>query len=286
MTSGLKAFCPRRVPSTDEDILLIRLILRLVERNAGALKNGSIFRNCTTFSDGVNDVIKRDLNDFRVFLIPVLFFLSLLGGCFHAAPRSGDDFVFDVASSRIIVIPFQQIFPDDLTDSAVESPLTGRVFDSLKPLGSPESLLEKGFQKHLETSRPGLKVVAGERAAAVYRNVSSLSFKKSLRQTLCETGKELGADLVVAGYLYRFRERKGESFAVEKPASVAFEIVMLRVDNEEVVWRGIFDRSQKSLLEDFFQLGSFIKGKGKWLKAEELLEEGIEEVMETFPEIK
>jgi hypothetical protein len=89
--------------------------------------------------------------------------------------------------------------------------------------------------------------------------------------------------MVVAGYLYRFRERKGESFAVEKPASVAFEIVMMRADSEEIVWRGLFDRTQKSLLEDIFQLASFLKGKGRWLKAEELLEDGIEQVMETFP---
>jgi hypothetical protein len=248
--------------------------------------NETIFQGYVRLSNWVNSTMKRDLNDFRVFLILVLFFLPLLGGCFHTGQPSGDDSVFGGSLSRIAVIPFQQIFPEDLTDGAVESPLTGLFFKSLKPLGSPECILETGFLKHLEKSRPELKVVAGERAAAVFRNVSSLSWKRSLRETLCETGRELGADLVVAGYLYRFRERKGESFAVEKPASVAFEIVMLRVDNGGVVWRGIFDRTQKSLLEDIFQFVSFLKGKGRWLKAEDLLEEGIGKVMETFPEFK
>lgn len=116
--------------------------------------------------------------------------------------------------------------------------------------------------------------------------MSSLSLKMSPRQALCETGRELGADLVVAGYVYRFRERIGESFAVEEPASVAFEIVMLRVETEELAWRAVFDYTQKSLLEDLFQLPFFLKGKGRWLKAEELLEDGIGQVIETFPEFK
>jgi len=153
----------------------------------------------------------------------------------------------------------------------------------MKPIGNPEGLLETGFLKYLERKRPELGVVSGERAASVFRHVSGLSFKKSLRQALCETAKELNAELVVAGYLYRFRERKGQSFAVEKPASVAFEIVMLRVDNGDVVWRGMYDRTQKSLFEDIFQVVSFLKGKGRWLNAAELLDAGIEQTMQTFP---
>ena len=230
--------------------------------------------------------MKRNLHIFWVFLLPVLFFLSLLGSCFPAPERRDAEPVLGSGLFRIAVVPFQQIFPQDLADGAVKSPLTGQFFHSLRPLGSPERLLEGCFLNHLANSRPGWKIVAGERAAAVFRNVSSLSLRRSLRETLAETAKELGADLVVVGYLYRFRERKGESFAVEKPSSVAFEIAMLRVDNGDIVWRGLFDRTQQSLLEDIFQLPSFLKGGGKWLTAEELLEEGVEQVMKTFPEYK
>lgn len=225
-------------------------------------------------------------NKFAVLPIPALLFLVLLGSCSHPSQPSRDDFVLETAASRIAVVGFQQIFPEDLTSGAVESPLTGTAFSALKPPGNPERLLESGFLERLAKIRPELRVVEGERVAAVFRNISASSFKRPLRNALCETGKELGADLVAAGYLYRYRERKGESFSVEKPASVAFEIVLLRVDDGRVVWRGIFDCTQKSLLEDLFGLARFLKGRGRWLKAEELLVEGIGQVMETFPEYR
>jgi hypothetical protein len=87
----------------------------------------------------------------------------------------------------------------------------------------------------------------------------------------------------VLGYLYRFRERKGESFAVEQPASVAFEIHLIRVEDGALVWRGAFDRTQGSLMEDLLQISSFYREKGRWVTAEELAAGGLKEVLKTFP---
>ena len=186
-------------------------------------------------------------------------------------------------SLRLAILPFQSIFPADLQKGSVESPLTGAIFDAVKPSGNPEGALEEEFLEYLGKNRPDLTVIAGERVAAVFRNVSTSSMKISLRSALMETGKQLGADLAVVGYLYRFRELQGESFSAEKPASVAFEIVVLRTDNGADVWRGIFDRTQRSLLENLFQFSSFYHGKGRWLKAGELARQGLEEVMKSFP---
>ncbi len=227
---------------------------------------------------------RHDFHSFRV--LPILFLFFLQAGCSQTGLYTSGDFVIESTSDRIVVAPFRQIFPENVKGGAVESPVTGQFFESVKPLGSPEWILETDFLTRLEKKRPGLRFVAKERVAEVFRRMSSLSLKMSPRQALCETGRELGADLVVAGYVYRFRERIGESFAVEEPASVAFEIVMLRVETEELAWRAVFDYTQKSLLEDLFQLPFFLKGKGRWLKAEELLEDGIGQVIETFPEFK
>ncbi|MCK9363880.1 MAG: hypothetical protein M0P74_09845 [Syntrophales bacterium] len=186
-------------------------------------------------------------------------------------------------SLKLAVLPFQAIFPADLQKGSVESPLTGAIFEAVKPSGSPESALEEGFLRYLDKNRPDLAVIAGERVTAVFRNVSTSSMKISLRSALIETGKQLSADLVIVGYLYRFRELQGESFSAERPASVAFEIVALRTDNGKDAWRGIFDRTQRSFLENLFQAAAFFQGKGRWLKAEELGQQGLEEVMKTFP---
>jgi len=85
------------------------------------------------------------------------------------------------------------------------------------------------------------------------------------------------------GHLYRFRERRGEAFAVEQPASVALEIHLLRVEDGVLVWRGAFDRTQSSLMEDILQIASFYREKARWVTANELAEEGVEKILETFP---
>jgi hypothetical protein len=36
-------------------------------------------------------------------------------------------------------------------------------------------------------------------------------------------------------------------------------------------------------MEDLFQFSSFYRGKGRWVTAEELTEEGLEQVLKTFP---
>jgi len=181
------------------------------------------------------------------------------------------------------VLPFQQIVPEDLLSGAVRCPLCGMIFSAAKAVGSPETVVEARFLEQLEKSKPKFSVIAGERVAGVYRRVSTASLKTPLRQILRDVGSELGAEGIVIGYVYRFRERKGEPFAVEKPASVAFEIHLIRVEDGALVWRGAFDRTQGSLMENLLQISSFFREKGRWVTAEELAAGGLKEVLKTFP---
>jgi len=176
------------------------------------------------------------------------------------------------------VLPFQQIVPEDLQSGAVRCPLCGMIFSAAKAVGSPETVVEARFLEQLEKSKPQFSVLAGERVAGIYRRVSTASLKTPLLQIVRDVGKELGAEGIVIGYVYRFRERKGESFAAEKPASVAFEIHLIRVEDGVLVWRDAFDRTQSSLMEDLLHVSSL-----KWVTAEELAAEGMEQVLKTFP---
>ncbi len=188
-----------------------------------------------------------------------------------------------IAFERIAVAPFQQIAPEESAGGAVRCPLCGMTFNAAGSPGHPEKVLEKLFLEQLEKERPKVMVIAGERVAGVYRRVAADSLTISPREVLRGVGSELGAEGVVAGYLYRFRERKGVSYTVEQPASVAFEIHLLRVSDGALVWRGTFDKTQSSLMENLFQVASFFRGKGKWVTAEELTGEGVEQVLKTFP---
>jgi hypothetical protein len=183
------------------------------------------------------------------------------------------------------VAPFQQIAPDDPGSGTAHCPICGITVNTSTVQGDPERVLETLFLEQLEKSNPKFSLVAGERVAGIFRRVSSNSLMTSLRQVLRDVGSELGAEGIVAGYLYRFRERKGVAYSVEQPASVAFEIHLLRVSDGALVWRGIFDKTQSSLMEDLFQFSSFYREKGRWVTAKELTQEGLEQVLKTFPGI-
>jgi hypothetical protein len=64
---------------------------------------------------------------------------------------------------------------------------------------------------------------------------------------------------------------------------VVFEIHLIKTADGSIIWRGFFDKTQKSLMEDVFQVSSFFKGGGKWLTARQLTEQGMNKVFETFP---
>ena len=143
--------------------------------------------------------------------------------------------------------------------------------------------MERLFLAQLDRQKPKAAFMSGEKVAGVFQRVSASSLKMPLRQVLSEVGRELEAEGVVVGYVYRFRERKGVAYTVEQPASVTFDLHLLRVSDGALVWRGHFDKTQSSLMEDVFQLGAFFREKGRWVTAEELMDEGIEAVLETFP---
>ena len=95
-----------------------------------------------------------------------------------------------------------------------------------------------------------------------------------------KTGLALGADIVMVGYLYRFRERSGTRYAVDSPASVAFDIHLIRVKDGRILWAGHFDETQRSLSENLFHLSTFIKRKGAWIDAREMALSGLENLLQ------
>lgn len=101
-----------------------------------------------------------------------------------------------------------------------------------------------------------------------------------------QMGKELRADFVLLGILFRFEERIGSSLGVEKPASVAFDLHLFRLRDGAKVWDGKFDETQKPLFDNLFQTGSFIRRKAQWLTAAELGEVGMEEMLKKLPGVR
>ncbi|OPX98614.1 MAG: hypothetical protein A4E62_00657 [Syntrophorhabdus sp. PtaU1.Bin002] len=73
--------------------------------------------------------------------------------------------------------------------------------------------------------------------------------------------------------VYRFEERKGGNFAVDRPASVGFHMHLM--ENGTVRRVFVFDESQEALSNNLFNIGKFFRRGAKWLTVEELSRDGI-----------
>jgi hypothetical protein len=108
---------------------------------------------------------------------------------------------------------------------------------------------------------------------------------KPLRSAI-QLGKELNVDFIFVGYVFRFEERIGSRIGVDKPASVGFDVHLLRVKDGKRVWDGKFDETQQALSENLLKIGSFVRRGAAWLKAEELSSVGMDEMLKRFPSPK
>jgi TolB-like protein len=173
------------------------------------------------------------------------------------------------------------VIPEDKSSTA-QCPICGNVNSSGSIVKGSEKIIEEIFIDKLRDLK-NVEIIPQERAAGVYRRVYADSLKKPFSQIIKTVGSELQADVLVAGFVYRYRERVGYDYSTEHPASVTFEIHLISVKNGHTLWRGIYDKEQKSLMEDVFQVSSFFKGGAKWLTARQLTKLGVDEIFKTFP---
>ena len=93
------------------------------------------------------------------------------------------------------------------------------------------------------------------------------------RHIAYESGKDQEKYLHV--YIYKFEERRGGNFSVEKPAGVGFHMHIF--DRGAVKHLFVFDEEQRGLLENIFSIGKFLRRGMKFVTVDKLSEEGVEQ---------
>lgn len=96
----------------------------------------------------------------------------------------------------------------------------------------------------------------------------------SYRELVFKLGSRLGVDAVLIGNISVYRERKGSDFGVESPASVAFSSELINTNNRVLLWETYYTETQKPLFNNLFEVPKFFKRKGKWIKVDQLANEG------------
>lgn len=181
----------------------------------------------------------------------------------------------------LAILPFSVVRGEDPGRGTL-CPLCKGVYRRGEILPGSQNTLTRLLQQKIEAI--GIFRVLGlEKVEEALSHLGERQFKEKPLLSSIQLGKELGVDFLFVGFLFRFEERIGSSFGVEKPASVGFDVHLLRMRDGIEVWKGKFDETQRPLSENLLKIGSFFRRKASWLTAEELASVGMDEMLRKFP---
>jgi hypothetical protein len=83
--------------------------------------------------------------------------------------------------------------------------------------------------------------------------------------------------------IYRYEERQGGDYAVDKPARVGFHMHLMNKGTVKRVF--VYEEDQQALMENLFNIGKFMRRGGKWVTAERLSDDGINKGIDNLLEV-
>ena len=191
-----------------------------------------------------------------------LLFFSIIscGACQLFGPRLSEERLSLSGLESVVVIGFQAVASDPSVSAETVDRMTARLFEEVR-------------------KKEGCEFISPAQASRVYSSLITLDAEQAEIGKFQQIGQAFSADAVLVGYLYRWKERVGSEHAVDQPASIAFELSLIRPEDGAILWREKFDKTQKALSENLLEWGTFIKGRGRWMTAEKLAELGLENML-------
>jgi hypothetical protein len=185
---------------------------------------------------------------------------------------------------KMAVMGFMAALDEQDKPQTALDPLSGEVF-SAEPVPSRVVREMTGMLFDGLASRERHELIPPSQAMGAYSSMAygNADLALSTASLLQKVGKALGANLVLVGYIYRWRERQGTDYAVNRPASVAFDLDLVRSSDGSVVWNAKFDKTQKSLMENMLDLRTFLSGGGRWMTAKKLASVGLARMLDEMP---
>jgi hypothetical protein len=214
-----------------------------------------------------------------------LFTLIIIAGC-HADKQPSP---FSQSAARptiqtVVVVGFQAAIASGEGPELVRNPITGTSFMSWPVLEEVVDWLTNQLFEML-TQDKGRHLIPPGQAQGVAESILQSDTKVGMHplEMMQDMGRIFGADAVLVGQIYRWQNRVGADYGIEKPASVAFDLSLVRPSDGAILWRGNYDKTQRSLFENLFDLNTYIKSGGRWLTARELAIFGLERLLTEMP---
>ncbi len=184
----------------------------------------------------------------------------------------------------LAVLPFFVERVEDPSRGAV-CPICRGLYGSGSILPSSPAYLTRLIQEKMDAMGT-FRILPPEEVEEALSESDRTQFDLNPLRSSIQLGKKLGVDFMMIGFLFRFEQRVGSSLGVDRPASVGFDVHLIRLGDGKIVWSGKFDETQRPLSENLLKMGSFVRRKASWLTAEELSSVGMDEMLKRFPRQK
>jgi len=214
----------------------------------------------------------------KAFLLTGMVFFSACGG--DTIVKGNPPNLTGI--EKILILPFKDMATVYGESANGRCPVCGKVFTTGEVAeGAAVMLTEYLFD--LLKDRKDIELIPSSQAQGVMSELLAGSNKTVQERDLqLEIGRSLNADAIFVGYIYRFRERVGNEYSVDLPASVAFDMHLIRVMDGRVLWSAHFDETQRPLSDDLFRLNLFLKRKAKWITAKDMAISGLKDMLKEF----
>ncbi len=210
--------------------------------------------------------------------------LLLSSGCQTKTPPVSKYTASMPEINRLVVAGFQAAMNQGEEPNIVRNPLSGSSFMAAPvPNHALEKMTATRFDRLLAEKKYELISPGHVKGRLARIADSDTNIGMDIAKILKKVGETFGADAVMLGYVYRWRERQGTDYAVKQPASVAFDLYIVRPVDGEIVWGARFDKTQRSLSENILDWATFIEGGGRWMTVEKMAMLGLEKMFKEMP---
>lgn len=109
-------------------------------------------------------------------------------------------------------------------------------------------------------------------------------YYKGHNQYLSEATSREDVDAYFVGNIKRYEKRVGSDLGVSSPASVHINIDLVDTKTGQIIWTYEVNETQLPLSSDVSKVKKFFNRKGKWITAENLMYEALDEIAAKFIE--
>jgi hypothetical protein len=219
---------------------------------------------------------------YRALYVAISLTLVLSGCQSKPANMNSSRGLAEIKVKRIALLPFIK----GLYDISLGVPISRLLYCNIANLcsnttevtGNADNQMT-GFLHEALQGRYKAALIPVETVRASYSGLLKKPSADTPQSLALALGKELNANHVMVGIVWRYKERVGTAQASASPASVAFSLYLVNVEQGIPVWEAAFDRTQQALTDNLLNVKEFFSMGARWLTADELARFGLKQVL-------